>query len=394
MEARLGSEGARPLASEAASDLLRSLEALGRRLSERSESRGAADADLAAALERVGRRLQSRTALPVPISDATSGASKAFRGESDRAETSSPGEPSGLRLVLAVAGVASVVSVAGAGLLVATRAELIPQVMAVVLDDLPFRPALRPPPVARRDAPAGAATAEPGSQGPDAETYEDVATALASRNLAALPRLTALAERGDAQAQMHLASLYETGGPGVPKDKAAARSWMRRAADGGDRLAMHNLALQLMAGDGGPRDPEGAAAWFLRAAERGVVDSQYNLGLLYEAGRGVDRNLREAYRWFSIAANAGDLAAREKQVDLEARLRPAERAGLDREVQAFRPGTDPAADAAPVIAPATTVAETQALLARQGYYLGPVDGVASPAFRAASAAYLRDRARR
>jgi peptidoglycan hydrolase-like protein with peptidoglycan-binding domain len=42
------------------------------------------------------------------------------------------------------------------------------------------------------------------------------------------------------------------------------------------------------------------------------------------------------------------------------------------------------------VSPATTLAETQALLARQGYYVGPVDGVTSPQFRAAAQAYLRD----
>ena len=132
-----------------------------------------------------------------------------------------------------------------------------------------------------------------------------------------------------------------------------------------------------------------AAGWFRAAAERGVVDSQFNLGLLYEAGRGVPQNLREAYRWFSIAANAGDVAAREKQVEIEGKLKPAERAGLDRDASGFQPGAA-TPDLAQVIAPATTLAETQALLARQGYYVGPIDGVASPAFRTAAAAWRRD----
>ena len=115
-----------------------------------------------------------------------------------------------------------------------------------------------------------------------------------------------------------------------------------------------------------------------------------NLALLYEAGRGVQKNLREAYRWFALAANAGDASAREKQVEIEARLKAGERSGLDREVSGFQPGAPAPADLAAVIPPAVTLAETQALLARKGYYLGPVDGVASPAFRSAATAYLRD----
>jgi localization factor PodJL len=130
--------------------------------------------------------------------------------------------------------------------------------------------------------------------------------------------------------------------------------------------------------------------WFRRAAAQGVVDSQYNLGLLYEAGRGVSKNLREAYRWFAIAANAGDVASREKQVAIEAQLAAGERAGLDREAAAFRPGISESAEADVVLPPATTLAETQAFLARRGYYLGPVDGQSSAALKAAAAAYLRD----
>ena len=140
----------------------------------------------------------------------------------------------------------------------------------------------------------------------------------------------------------------------------------------------------------GARDVGEAAQWFRRAAEQGVVDSQYNLALLYEAGRGVDRNLREAYRWFAVAANAGDAVSREKVVELEAKLKGAERGELDRAVQGYAPGAGAVVDPGLVIAPATTVAETQAMLARLGYYVGPVDGASSPALRAAAAAYLRD----
>ncbi|MDZ4372039.1 MAG: tetratricopeptide repeat protein, partial [Phenylobacterium sp.] len=161
-------------------------------------------------------------------------------------------------------------------------------------------------------------------------------------------------------------------------------------AGGGDPMAMHNLALVLMEGDGGPRDVSEAATWFRRAAQRGVVDSQYNLGLLYEAGQGVTRSPREAYRWFSVAANAGDVSAREKQVLMEARLAPAERADLDGEVAAFQPGAISPDRQALVVSPAATIAESQALLARRGYFLGAIDGVSSPGYATAVAAWRKD----
>lgn len=222
------------------------------------------------------------------------------------------------------------------------------------------------------------------------EGYVLVAAALERGDATALPRLVGLARAGDTKAQLHLANLYDVGAPGVPRDPAAARAWTRQAAEAGDRVAMYNHALFLIDASRGARDDAEAGLWFRRAAERGVVDAQYNLGLLYAAGRGVPRNTREAYRWFSVAANAGDTAAREAQVDLEARLAPAERSGLDHDVAGFQPATPAPVDLVTLIPPADTLAETQALLARKGYYVGPADGVATPALRTAAEAYLRD----
>lgn len=222
------------------------------------------------------------------------------------------------------------------------------------------------------------------------DSYGAVVTALARGEATALPRLNGLADAGDSQAQLNLASLYETGGSGLSRDMSAARLWTRRAAEAGERIAMHNLALFLMRGEGGAQNFDEAAVWFRRASDRGVVDSQFNLAQLYETGRGVDRNLREAYRWYLVAANAGDGASRERAIELEGRVSPGERAMLEGKAAAFQPGGATEFDPAVIVPPAETVAETQTLLARQGYFVGPVDGVVSPAFRTAVAAYLRD----
>jgi localization factor PodJL len=206
----------------------------------------------------------------------------------------------------------------------------------------------------------------------------------------ALQKVQGRAAAGDPTAQLMLAKLYEVGRPGVPRDLALARSWTLKAAQAGERTAMHNLGLYLMDGDGGPRDPAQAAVWFRKAADAGVVDAQFNLAVLYEAGRGTPKNLPEAYRWFSIAANAGDGLARARAVALETKLTPAERQAAARSADRFEPGRRPADGLPPVINPASTVAETQKLLARAGYYLGPVDGADSAAFRTAAQSYLKD----
>jgi localization factor PodJL len=205
----------------------------------------------------------------------------------------------------------------------------------------------------------------------------------------ALAQLRAVAERGHAPAQFYLGKLYENGRFGVVENLAEARRWTERAAEGGDAAAMHNLALYYFRGEGGAQDLGGAARWFRDAAERGVVDSQYNLGLLYQSGSGVTRDLAEAYRWFSIAAVGGDAQARANAVDLEAKLSPAVLAAADRDVAAFRPLGERAAQAAAPI-PATTVASAQRILGRLGYYKGASNGAETPELKVAVAAYQRD----
>lgn len=379
VEARLDARSAPPLGPDALLALVRALDALARRAGDVAAQQAQANAELGSALSALAARMEGVAGRL----DEALGEIAVLRRDVARRP-----DPPLVRVLLATAAGAAALAVAGAGTVLLVAPERLPPALAAPMERflriLPRIAAPRPAPVV-----ADATRTIPPSQ-PRGETYDDVAAALARGEATALARLQGLAQAGDARAELHLASLYEAGRSGLPRDLAAARDWTRRAAVGGERVAMHNLALFLEQGEGGPRDVAEAAAWFRRAAGAGVVDAQYNLGRMYEAGRGVDRNLREAYRWYSIAANAGDLTARERQLALESQLAPGERSDLDRAVAAFRPGAPAGGDSAIVIPPAATVAETQALLARQGYYLGPVDGVATPSLRAAANAYLAD----
>lgn len=78
-----------------------------------------------------------------------------------------------------------------------------------------------------------------------------------------------LAEAGDSQAQVALAGLLESGGPGLARDPAAAVAWYRRAAASGDPVAQMNLGERHARGLGLPRDAVRALAWFMLAAEQG-----------------------------------------------------------------------------------------------------------------------------
>jgi localization factor PodJL len=198
-----------------------------------------------------------------------------------------------------------------------------------------------------------------------------------------------LAEAGYAPAQFYVSKLYEDGKSGYPKDSAQARSWLARAAEGGDRAAMHNLALDYFEGVGGPRNSVLAAEWFRRAAELGLLDSQFNLAGLYEHGEGVGQNAAEAYKWYLIAARAGDTEAKAAAAAVRAELSPQARVVAEQAAAGFQPIVA-AAPAAAAPSPQPDVVTAQRALNQLGYYAGPSDGAASQALHLAIAAYQRD----
>ena len=67
--------------------------------------------------------------------------------------------------------------------------------------------------------------------------------------------LMAMAEDGNAAAQVNLGLMYATG-EGVPEDDAEAVRWFRMAADQGNRTAQHNLGVMARDGEGMPQDDQ------------------------------------------------------------------------------------------------------------------------------------------
>jgi localization factor PodJL len=233
--------------------------------------------------------------------------------------------------------------------------------------------------------PARAAAPQPDAAGAD---YIKVAAAVEQKQPGALAKLKAIAEGGNAPAQMFLARLYETGQASVTQNLAEARRWTLRAAEAGEPTAMHNLALYYFRGEGGPQDTAAAAQWFTKAAQHGVVDSQYNLGLLYQSGSGVPRDLAQAYKWFTIAANSGDSQARASAIDLEKTLPAAQLTQAEGQAGAFE--TAGAAPTSANSANGASVVAAQTILGRLGYYKGKPDGAASHDLKLAVSAYQRD----
>lgn len=190
----------------------------------------------------------------------------------------------------------------------------------------------------------GPASTQPGPA--DDAAFVSASKALENGKAGAVERLRALADRGNAAAQLTLGQLYEAGRSGVKQDLVEARRLTALAADAGNASAMYNLGLYQFRGEGGEQDMTAAAHWFRKAADQGVVDAQYNLGLMYQTGSGVKKDLAEAYKWFALASAQGDTLAGEYAVKLGADLPAATLRQADAAVAAARSAAlDPAASA-------------------------------------------------
>ena len=127
------------------------------------------------------------------------------------------------------------------------------------------------------------------------------------------------AEAGDADAQLQLGHLYESG-EGVPKDFTEAAKWYRKAAEQGNAEAQLYLGCLYSIGRGVPKDFAEHLKWIRKAAQQGFADAQVQLGLLYEIGQGVPKDFTAAYMWFSLAAAGGNKEYGELRGLLEKRM--------------------------------------------------------------------------
>jgi Sel1 repeat len=83
------------------------------------------------------------------------------------------------------------------------------------------------------------------------------------------------AERGLADAQWSLGTLYLRGATGVPKDPALAEALLRRAAERGNAGAAFQLGIAQVSGaEGIPANTTEGALWIQRAAARGLKEAQ------------------------------------------------------------------------------------------------------------------------
>ena len=123
-------------------------------------------------------------------------------------------------------------------------------------------------------------------------------------------RIRKAAERGDAEAQNTLGSMYSDGNV-VTQDDAEAVKWFRKAAAQGYPMAQNNLGAMYDNGRGVPMDNVTAVEWYRKAANQGYASAQFNLGMMYDNGEGVSKNTTTANRWLRKAAEQGHAGAQE-----------------------------------------------------------------------------------
>lgn len=122
---------------------------------------------------------------------------------------------------------------------------------------------------------------------------------------AALREFRLLANRGHADAQFNLGSMYYNG-TGVPKDLTQAAKWYLRSAENGQAISQFNVGTMFFTGTGFSKDLAAAASWFRKSAEQGYPAAQLNLGAMYASGCGLPQDFPEAITWYQNAAEQGD----------------------------------------------------------------------------------------
>jgi TPR repeat protein len=152
----------------------------------------------------------------------------------------------------------------------------------------------------------GARTADSGS----APKQGEPGSPADSRRITAteIQALRAAAERGNAESQVRLGFVYQSGEV-VQPDAEEAVKWYRRAAESGHAEGMWRLGGMYLTGNGVARDERDGVRWCREAAEAGPADLKYLLGEMYERGEHLPQDYEEALKSYREAAKEGHARA-------------------------------------------------------------------------------------
>lgn len=116
------------------------------------------------------------------------------------------------------------------------------------------------------------------------------------------------AEKGDAEAEFHLSTMYLKGW-GVQQNYTEAARWCRKAADQNYAKAQDGMGYLYYHGYGVDGDFAEALRWFHLAADQKNAGAENEIGIAYEVGNEVTASPSEAVRWYQLAADQGYAAA-------------------------------------------------------------------------------------
>ena len=122
---------------------------------------------------------------------------------------------------------------------------------------------------------------------------------------AACAEFGALAEQGDAKAQIKVGEMHVRGQCG-PKNEEEAAKWYLKAAQQGNSEAQVYMGVMYANGKGVTQNDAEAATWYAKAAEQGNSLGQRLLGGSYADGLGVEQDYVQAYMWLTLAFEKGD----------------------------------------------------------------------------------------
>jgi TPR repeat protein len=180
------------------------------------------------------------------------------------------------------------------GLLISSMFALSLAAGAETLSELPFAKKLKLAKVGDEEAQMAVASAyESGS-----EAKKDIAEAAKWYRQAALA--------GNIEAEFRLARLVSKGAKGLTKDLKTSAKLYEAAANSGHLESQNAMGLAYQNGLGVEVNEAKAVEWYKKAADGNLAAAQNNLGLLYLNGKGVERNVAEAFKLFELAAKQGD----------------------------------------------------------------------------------------
>lgn len=113
------------------------------------------------------------------------------------------------------------------------------------------------------------------------------------------------ADQGNAEAQFKLATLFHEGGPGLKKNPQRAAKLYEAAAKQGHAEAQNWLGYCYQHGLGVAQDDKAAVEWYRKAADAKLAMAENNLGLMYLSGKGIEQDYAKAFELFQRSANQG-----------------------------------------------------------------------------------------